>query len=408
MFDLVIVGSGPAAISSLLSLKKSKKKICIITGENSNKKNIAVDHPKISFLKKNNNNFGDFFFNKKNKKTFSSNQIGGLSNYWGQGFGFNNFDSLSEKKIFLNKKDYIKIIKKLYDYFNLKNEKFFIFDKKKFNQSKILSGYKDNKNLDLTTFPHLFKYLTKKSKINVEKNKVIKILNGKNYVKLILSNKKEIKTKKVLLSAGVIGNGKIIFNSFENIEKCKFKDDCPNLYYSYILNKKFVEKLSNYISYTLNNKNEFLSIYSLSKIDIKFLLFYFFKIKLNFKKKLYFSFFQNFIFFQQWNKNTIREIILKKNGSFEIKKFKRKRKLNIKIKNILVFKKSETYPGEGFHYHNLRIFYKNKILNIKKFLSLKFGSKVICIDSSISNKIQPGPFTASEMAISYKISECFK
>ena len=270
MFDLVIVGSGPSSISSLISIKNSKKSICVITGEdNNNKNNINVDHAKVSFLKKNNSSFSDFFFNKKKRKIFSSNQIGGLGNFWGQGFGFNNYESLNQKNIFLDKKDYLKIIKKLYDFFNLNNEKFFTYNKKIFNQSKILSGYKKNKNLNLNTFSHLFRYLTIKYKIKVKRNKVIKILNKKNYVKLILNNGKVIETKKVLLSAGVIGNGKIIFNSFESVKKCVFKDDCPNLFYSFILNKKFVKKISNYISYTLNNKNEFLSIYSLSNIDKK-------------------------------------------------------------------------------------------------------------------------------------------
>lgn len=410
MLDIVIVGSGPSSISSLISLSNSKKKICIVTGENklSDKKKFSINHPKISFLTNTNKYFSDFFFNLENKnKIYSSNRIGGLGNYWGQGFGKNNYQNLNQKKLFKNEQDYKKIICKLYNYFNINIDNKFELNKNIFLKSKILKGYKNFKNLNLNTFSHLFKNLTKNR--TVIHSKVLKIEDKTKYLKVFLNSGQVIYSKKVLLAAGVIGNLKIIFNSFKYVNTCKFNDDCPFLYYSFIFNNKFVKNISNFISYTHSNKNSFASIYSLSKIDLKFLIYYIAKIKIILKKKFYLKFLKNFIFFQVWNNQSLEEVICNRDNTYFVKKkSKSKNKLNLKIKKMFVFYSTKTLPGQGFHYHNLRIKEKWRFFHLENFLKTKFKSKVICIDSSIAKKIEPGPYTASEMAISYKIAKKFR
>ncbi len=46
--------------------------------------------------------------------------------------------------------------------------------------------------------------------------------------------------------------------------------------------------------------------------------------------------------------------------------------------------------------------YKNKWYYLSDYIKKKFSNKIICIDSSVEKKINPGPFTITQMAIAFR------
>ena len=408
VFKNIIIGSGPSAIGGLLSL--TTKNNAVITGFEFNKKNKSFSkiHKKILYESNGKNNHISNIYSDEKRNLFSISNIGGFGNYWGQGCEYVPFNKINNKKIFVNNKIYLSFINKIYKFFYVKRKDDFKLKLSKlfFYPSPILENSPNFKKLKLKSFKNAFNYLSKKNSFRVFNNSVEKLDEENSLIKIKLNDKSYIYGEKVFLAANTLGNASILFNSDKNIKKMSFLDDCPNIFYTYSLNNKLNNYISDFYSIiSANYKSNFISAISLKNVDLSFFTYFLFKIKISFLKNKNFKILNNFIFFQLWNKKTIHKGYLYRNKTFKHIRpqfnsinFEKLLKKN----NILTLKNNRTNFGEGFHYHNLRIMYENKWYYLSDYIKKKFSRKVICIDSSVEKKISPGPFTITQMAIAFR------
>lgn len=406
IYDFIIVGSGPSSIGALMAMKKAN--VAVITGERQNKKkiNILNIHKKILFESKQKNYISNIYKFKKSS-IFSINKVGGFGNYWGQGCEHVPYSKLIKKNYFKNENEYKKIINSIYNFFQVERKKESLTQKKTlFYPSPILENSPLNKNTGLNSFKLAFKYLKKKKKFIEIKSQVVRIQNFDKKILVELGNKKKILCKKLFLAANTIGNTKIIFESDKSVQKTSFLDDCPYLIYGVTNNRelnKFLSKSCSVIVPKLNNF--FISLYNTNKINLSFLLFYFTGYKFNFLKKFNSRFLPFVKFIQIWDKKTKIQGFLERDMSYVVKE---KKKVDNNYSDILnlfkiyIVKISQTKFGEGFHYHNLKIKKNNKWYVFDIYMKNFFNKRVLCLDSSSEEEINPGPFTITQMAIAYK------
>ena len=410
IYNNVIIGSGPSAIGALYSLKGNNN--AIITGytnETNNLISLNPIHTKLTYEEDNQINFISNLFEKNNDKLFTISKIGGFGNYWGQGSEYVPYEKLKNKKIFKNKKEYLLILKKIYNLFKIyRNNKSFKLNEFIFYPSPILKNSPNKNNTKLKSFYFAFKYLIKKKNINVIDFFVRKIHQSKNYIIIELSNNKKIQAKKVFMAGNVLGNANILFNSDKNIKKISFFDDCPLMIYSITLNSNLIKFSKSFYSLITRGKKNFISCINLSNIGIGFLFYFFFGFKLKILDKFKIKLINIFNFFQIWNETTKRKAFIYRDGSFSVSK----KKTNISSFNnfINTLKRNKIYPfkieltpfGSGFHYHNLQIYRNSNPNFLDNYLDKKFNKKVVCIDSSSEKYVNPGPFTITQMCIAFK------
>lgn len=410
IYNSVIIGSGPSAIGALYSLKGNNN--AIITGytnENNNLVSLNQIHKKIGYEEDNQVNFISNLFKKNNDKLFTISKIGGFGNYWGQGSEYVPYEKLKNKKIFKDKREYLLILKKIYNLFKIyRNNKNFKLNEFIFYPSPILKNSPNKNNTNLKSFYFAFKYLIKKKKVNVIDIFVRKIRQSKNYIIIELSNNKKIQAKKVFMAGNVLGNANILFNSDKNIKKISFCDDCPLMIYSITLNSNLIRFSKSFYSLIARGKKNFISCINLSNIGIGFLFYYFFGYKLKIMDKFKIKLINMFNFFQIWNETTKRKAYIYRDGSFSVSK----KKTNISSFNnfINILKRNKIYPlkikltpfGKGFHYHNLQIYRNSNPNFLDNYLYKKFNKKVVCVNSSSEKYVNPGPFTITQMCIAFK------
>ncbi len=68
-------------------------------------------------------------------------------------------------------------------------------------------------------------------------------------------------------------------------------------------------------------------------------------------------------------------------------------------KDLIILKESKNYLG--FHYHNLNFKINKNFYSLDQILNYKFGSNIICVDSSSVKDISVIPPTLSLIALSY-------
>ena len=182
-FDIAIIGAGPTACFSALSLKDNLKikKNNLLTGE-TNDLTYSDAHP--NFNKKIFNQRGGFFekfkiFNTKNNYLFSTGLLGGFSNFWGG--QLQTYDKKDEfVKNFNSFNEYKSYCKKICDYISFfkykKNKKQNLISKNFENSSPILIKKK-------IIFKEIFNDLIKQKFLIKKKSRVLKIIKEKNYLK---------------------------------------------------------------------------------------------------------------------------------------------------------------------------------------------------------------------------------
>jgi hypothetical protein len=409
LLNFVIIGSGPSSIGALIGLKE--KNYAVITGESKQKNSNDVKNIHKKILFEEGNLYRDIIFNifkNKKKMIYSISKIGGFGNYWGQGCEYVRFEKLNNKKVFKNKNEYLKIINTIYNFFKVsKSLEFININKVNFYPSPLLKNSPNKDNTNLLSFKLGFLHLVKKKNIQYINSRVLKIEDKNSYLILTLKNKKKIFTKKAFLSANTVGNSKIIFESDSTIKETAFYDDCPKKIYALSFNKKFNFFLKQHYLIIASKLNDFfISSYNMRKINLCFIFFYIFGIKINFLKKHKSSLLGMINFFQIWNKNTLIKGILSRDMTYCVKKRSHNLKIDHKalfnFNNIIPIKTSDTNFGEGFHYHNLKVKKNNKWIDIDNYLKKEYKNKVFCIDASSESKINPGSFTISQMAIASK------
>ena len=365
-YDIIIIGSGISALSTLYGLLKLKKKLRIAIVAGKPKFNIKHNHPKIfkDMLYHNN-----FYSHKLNSSSLSlPGNMGGLVYFWGEQC------NLDEKKKRKNKNN-LEIQNFFSDFLELKSGRRLF--KKKIKNFQVTFDEPDRSIKTEKSINKFKKYFKNKSIIFNNEAMVVK---GNQ---VFLDNHKNIIGKKIFLCAGLIGNINLL-KSIDNNINFTFKDHRPSidLVYSKIIRKKsFIKSIYSMICKIYSKTNEiktYAKFYPIRSLEILFFLgrikFILPKFILNYKFKL-----DNFYFVQKWDNKSVMEYqldnyIFKKN-KLKVEDFK---KLNnvydeLNIMKIFTFKPNFL----NFHFHDLRIVKNKQKIPVNKFLK-KVNPSIYC------------------------------
>ena len=406
IYNNIIAGSGPTGCHIFNKIRKDS---VLVTGETTQKIPTNSIHPKVRVnLDHRTNKFANLIYSKENKfSIYSSSEIAGLTNYWGQQF-FNYRENEYWPKIIFKRfslyKKNLKILDKLYP-----------SDKIKILKKKISNGFIINQ----FTAPLLKSPIVKKSSLKkIAKKKLIhdRIISFKKIKKNLIkvnTEKNIFYCKNLILCAGPVGNALILLKSFKKINHLKFRDDNPRLLFGIKTEKNSVisdkKKLSD-VEIMKNNKSILYStIYNFNPDHFNF----FFKPFINTFKNILTRFFYYGLF---WTADEYNEISLTlynnkiflsgKNINFKKERVNMiKQMSNIGLKVLKIWNLKFAY---GFHYHGVRINFKGKLLTLNDFLNkMELKNNIHFFDSSVINKISNKPPTKTYLAASNYLIQKF-
>ena len=235
LFDLVIIGSGPAAVAAISQLPVEIK-VAVLTGSaktreprnhnahakirtvaSQRRETVGVTDP-IEVMP-----FG--------KMLYSTSIVGGLANYWGQQFvGYEANDPLPN--VFGDFGEY--------KYFCQKIESLFYCTRSSLNQNKngfisrlprLLIGARDLPDAGLFSMQRVFRKLCEDKKVECSEATVTKIKIEDDGLCLYLDDDTIIRSRRVMLAAGVIGSLRIVMRSFRELSEATFRDHTPAIMY---------------------------------------------------------------------------------------------------------------------------------------------------------------------------------
>ena len=413
IFDIAIIGSGPTACFSALSLRdnlKKKKKIIILTGETDGLSNSNA-HPNFTknLYKNQRGCFEKFTIsNAKNNYLFSTGLMGGFTNFWGG--QLQTYDKKDEFiKNFVSFSNYKTYCKKIINYINS-------FNLQKNNKKDLVSKNFENLTPNLIKKKNIFKEilqnLIKKKFLIKNKSRVVKIIKLSDGFKIITKNSKQnIEAKQIIMACGLLSTSKIILTS-TSIRQSTFYDHYPHYLFCLDVKNIIKNKLNKKNFLTIKKKENqknifFASMYDLTNFNINEFISYFLKKNLKilnrFKLPIIFKLIKPI---QLWTPKMLN--LYKMNKNNEIKIFKNYKKEKDRVyslfknnlnKDLVILKESKNYLG--FHYHNLNFKIKKNFYSLDQVLNYKFGSNIICVDSSSVKDISVIPPTLSLIALSY-------
>lgn len=407
IYNNIIAGSGPIGC---YVFNKIKKNSILITGETDNQILSNTIHPKVRVeLDNKTNKFADLIYSKKNNfSIYSSSEIAGLTNYWGQQFFDYKKNEFWPKKIFkkfISYKKSLEIIDKIYP-----SNKVKIF-KKKITNNLIINQFTP----PTVKFPIVNKSKLKKiAKKKLIHDRIVSFKKIKKNLIKIITEKNVFYCKNLILCAGPVGNALILLRSFKKINYLKFKDDNPRLIFG-IKTKEaktiipYKNRLSDVDILKGNKSIVYSTIFNFDPKHFNFVL----KPIINLFKNILTKFFYYGIF---WTSNEYNEITLTLNNQ---KIFLSGKNINSKKNKVNTIKKLSDIGlkvlkiwnlkfAYGFHYHSLSVKFKGKLLSLNEFFSQnQLKNNIYCLDSSIIDKISNKPPTKTYLATSNYLIQKF-
>lgn len=426
VYDLVLIGSGPAAYAALLAIKGHRGSFAVVTGETTNEGVVDGIHPKIqsvAFERRSPPMLSEFVkFRGEGPDLFSTAEVGGLANYWGQQlwrYGPKEVDAVTSG--FVSWKNYLSSCDAIESRLQIVGGE--LIKSLPLRQTsvnicrpRLLTGLVGQPNLGAGAMSAAFTALLNEAPTaRVFNARVSVMIDDPEYVRLSLLGGGEILTRRVLLAGGVMGNSALIFRSLPSITECYFKDHSPYMLTTLGL-KRAVGSLAsnphdhfNAVSLTLTGENGcelFASVYSLSRAPLSLLttmagLGPWFRGKRGWKA-------MDFLRpMQVWTPDATEEIRYSSDPAFlEVLSTggDRHDPILCQFKDWLISKGvkvrlSRAAPGQGFHYHFLR--FGASRTPISDVFRQVFSGRVRCIDASALPSIGCAPHSLTAMALAH-------
>ena len=408
IYNNIIAGSGPIGCHIFNKIKKNS---ILITGETNKNIFSTTIHPKVRVeLNNQTNKFADLIYSKKNNfSIYSSSEIAGLTNYWGQQFFDYKKNELWPKKIFKRYSLYKKNLEKIDNkYPSLKSK---IISKNNINK---LTINKFSPPVVKNVIVNKFK-LKKIAKKKLISDRVVSFRKIKKNLIEVITEKKIFYCKRFILCAGPVGNALILIRSFKTIKNVKFNDDNPRLIFGLRTNKvkEIISKNYKLIDVDIRKNNKsivYSTIFNFNPSHFNKFLQPIINLCKSFLSKLfYYGIF--------WVSNEYNEIKISfNNGKISISGKNMNSNLNkvntiknLDEVNLRVLKIWNLKFAYGFHYHNLKLNFKGKYLSLNQFIKkMKLNKNIYCFDSSIIDKIANKPPTKTYLATANYLIEKFQ
>jgi hypothetical protein len=238
IYDILIVGAGPAAIASILALPKNLS-VAVATGKSSSSVEIGV-HPKIrTVAASRNEEIGisrELFFHENKSGMLADTSItGGLTNYWGQQYVRYAEGDPWPRDIFSSYSEYLQSCDKVESYFtysvNSTMNSDFHHEKYTVRSPRLLLGSYENPKADLYAMREVFFSLVSARGITVFEKKVLSWEDLGQVIRVYFSDGMQLVAKRIVLAAGVVGSLRLCMQSCADLQSVKLADHAPKLLY---------------------------------------------------------------------------------------------------------------------------------------------------------------------------------
>ena len=428
-YDVIVIGSGPAAVAALAGLPEGEA-IAVVTGvENETSINdIKGVHSKIRAVAHERVEpvgigrplrFSDY---KRSMLTDTA-TIGGLANYWGQQFVRYAEGDPWSKEIFSNYSDYVACCSAIESRFSCSpssdaNSELFhgVYEA---TTAKLLVGTKEQPDAGLFAMRRALELLVAKHKATLIGGRVNIMELMKTDVQLHLTNRRVLKAKRVVLAAGVVGSLRLTMASFPELKTVRLSDHSPLM--TYLLRKpgrlelSRSDNLKHFNTLTLERLEAqrvklFASFYRMSQAPIGLTL-----ASLGLPPYLPATYPPRLLDLvtpvQVWTERSRMRYVINREARHAIALGQPNHdddddliQFNDWLAGLgVILKVSKTPPGFGFHYYGGEVSTDGfSFRGLSDFLEERFSGQVVSVDSSTLLDIGVRPPTLTAMATAYK------
>ena len=422
-FDITVIGSGPTATAILLALP-SQIRVCVITGEFQNNSTPKRVHPKIRSAAAQEGlipELADGFITSRNVALYSSAAPGGLANYWGQQFvRYSQADPWRGNSI-ASYQEYLDICQILEKKVPLVGGRILGNtngdDRYEVIQPRLVSNGAGRMGGDGRIMRSAFERAVGEVGASVSRGRAQWTERSGNKWTVHLDNGDSITSSKVIIAAGPIGSARFISNSFKDISGFHFDDHTPEMLYvlkaaNFFGNYEF-GSFGQFNELTIERSIEhrtalFASVYNLRQADFNLLLATVISTVSTKLRGLGMPPGVGIVRpIQVWTPSTLGStfvplgdettppILASRGNDMELDRFLQA----LSAVGAVVLMRSETKPGLGFHYHNVRFDCdEGQSLNVTDFLNKRTDGTIVCLDAAGWDKIGTRPPTLTIMA----------
>nr|VFK63736.1 MAG: hypothetical protein BECKUNK1418G_GA0071005_103618 [Candidatus Kentron sp. UNK]VFK70933.1 MAG: hypothetical protein BECKUNK1418H_GA0071006_104319 [Candidatus Kentron sp. UNK] len=433
IFDVVLIGAGPAAVAALAALPKGLS-AAIVTGTGAaGGKKMSGIHAKIratAWERREPPGIARPLPFKESSRGMlcDSAVIGGLANYWGQQFIHYQEDDTWSLDIFSSYEGYLQTCSKVETLFTCsggqdnKHKVSPLTDTYVTHTPRLLTGTKAEPNAGLVAMRNCFTLLAETHGARLYSAAAVLLKSTGAHVCIHLADGTKLTARRVVLAAGVVGSLRLTMASCAEVQSVRLTDHAPYMFYL-LDNHRIVKRvcddtLEHFNSLSLERVEEnrvrlFASFYRMSQAPIGLTLAALGLPPL-FPRTCPPKIVDLITPIQVWTAISQMQYQVDRNapwaclisrpelsGDEELQRFQ-----DWLSTQGFILRRSQTLPGYGFHYHAGEISLDGAhFQNSPDFIRERFQDRVLCIDASILTEIGVRPLTLTAMASAYEAIE---
>jgi choline dehydrogenase-like flavoprotein len=431
-FDVVIIGAGPAAVAAL-SAAPSGGRICVVTGIVSPfiEENARV-HPKIravAYERSEASGLSDFlpFDDGRGAGIFCTAALGGLANYWGQQFVRYQEGDAWPADIFDNYIDYERACSHVEAMFALSQvsengwDDAAISERYIAHTPRLLVGTDEEPQSGLQAMRQAFQRLAASRKAQTTPLRATCWRTDGDGVCVMLSNGENVRGRRLILAAGVIGTLRLAMESCPELKAARFCDYNPYWLYTCGLDRILrVQRAGGYDHFNTltierierSRCHLFASVYRMSRASLSLLLAAV-GLPLCLRGWRVPPFVDLVKPVQVWTETSKVRYRLDRNSATSTKSEASEADADeelgafvgcLKSRGVLL-RIGAPEPGGGFHYHAADVTVDGvNFARLCHYIEGRFNGRAICVDASVLREIGCRPHTLTAMASAHKLS----
>ena len=292
-FDIIVVGSGPAAVAALHGLsgvqRSGVQRIGVVTGDVPSAQPSAQLHPKIQAVVAARGESAGVTeplaqADRRSKPFFSTAAIGGLANYWGQQFVRFLAGDPWPNDLFDSYSDYEAECETIEALFCVEGGKTLDTRLPLGNgfgawTSRLLTGTSDDALAGLLAMRHAYRALEEQMGATGFDTRAHAFEPADGRWRILLEGSEPIFAHRVLLAAGVVGGARLLLRSYRDLSKARFSDHSPWMLYAIgpLLAARSTPASRHFNAMTIEQVKDdqcavFASVYDLRRADLNLLL----------------------------------------------------------------------------------------------------------------------------------------
>ena len=426
LFDLAVVGSGPAAYAALIAARSFGGSVVVITGDAEHL--IATRHPKIrsaAFERRRSAGLAEELLSPDGSlQIFSSAEMGGLANYWGQQLRpYLMDDPWSSTETLPRWEQYRWACTEVEAALTVAGGALYqspgrVVEPFEFQEPRLLTGTKSQPNAGLDTISHaVADVIASLNNVTVKRARVSRLAQLSEFVRVTLLDGTDLVARRVLIAAGVPGSAQIVTRSLPQLREARFLDHSPYMFltvgFQRLLRKYNTLKRHHFNDLSIVGRTEkrtrlFASVYRMSMAPLS-LSTAMFGLGPRLRGRYPPAVVDAMRPIQLWTEETVSECrLVVSDQTFSALDPPHREDAGLEdfqdwlMAERVLFRRSRTLPGQGFHFHRLEFSSgQGPSTGVDEILRVAFGGRVICVDGSILRRIGCLPHTLTMMAHSF-------